>query len=99
MAAHSPTPQRPQAPLDVPFRQLSIRSLGPRGSAPRGEVPPIERVRGEFVEMRGFSPTLDQAARLFDLPREECSQVLGRLTSEGFITKTADGRYRLMAGD
>ena len=55
----------------------------------------VERIRGEFVEMRGFSPTLDQAARLFDLPREECSRVLTRLTTEGFIRQTADGRYRL----
>ena len=55
----------------------------------------LERVRGEFVEMRGFSPTLDQAARLFDLPREECSRVLTNLTTEGFIRQTSDGRYRL----
>jgi DNA-binding IclR family transcriptional regulator len=45
--------------------------------------------------MRGFSPTLEQAARLFDLPREECSRVLTSLAREGFIRRTADGRYRL----
>ena len=97
MAAHSPQAQRRPAPLDVPLRQLSIRSLAPRARLD-ASVAAIERVRGEFVEMRGFSPTLEQAARLFDLPREECSQVLGRLASEGFIAQTADGRYRLIAG-
>jgi DNA-binding IclR family transcriptional regulator len=65
------------------------------GAAPAADA--VERVRGEFVEMRGFSPTLEQAARLFHLPKEECSKVLGKLTSDGFICRTADGRYRLTA--
>jgi len=53
------------------------------------------RVRGEFVEMRGFSPTVEQAARLFDLSRDECSAVLGGLVQQRFLTLTSDGRYRL----
>jgi DNA-binding IclR family transcriptional regulator len=57
----------------------------------------ISRVRGEFFEMRGFSPTVEQAARLFDLTREECGRVLGALEREGFLRRTADGRYRLPA--
>ena len=93
MAPHSPLAQRPTTSLDVPLRQLTIRSLAPRATNAKTE--PIERVRGEFVEMRGFSPTLEQAARLFDLPREECSRVLTSLASEGFIRRTDDGRYRL----
>ena len=86
-------PRRSSASLDVPLRQLTIQSLAPRQGRSRPE--PIERVRSEFVEMRGFSPTLEQAARLFDLPQEECSRVLTSLASEGFICRTADGRYRL----
>ena len=86
--APKPTPPRP---LDISPRALSIRSLDYR----RGAVPEVvSRVRGEFVEMRGFSPTLAQAARLFDIPRDECGRILAGLVSEGFLRCTADGRYR-----
>ena len=59
--------------------------------------PTLDRVRGEFFEMRGFSPTVEQAARLFDLPRDECGRILGGLVQEGFLRRTSDGRYRLPA--
>ena len=79
--------------LNVPPRALSIRSLDYR----RGAVDLINRIRGEFVEMRGFSPTVDQAARLFDLSTDECRRILLGLVQEGFLRCTADGRYRLPA--
>ncbi len=67
MATHSRLVSRTSDPLDVPFKQLTVRSLHSRGvTSPASDA--IERVRGEFVEMRGFSPTLQQAARLFHLP-------------------------------
>ena len=95
MATHSRLVSRTSDPLDVPFKQLTVRSLPSRTVAsPASEA--IERVRGEFVEMRGFSPTLQQAARLFHLPQDECSQVLGTLLKEGFIRQTTDGRFRLI---
>ena len=81
----------PHSALDVAPRPLSIRSLDYR----RPDV--ISRVRGEFFEMRGFSPTVEQAARLFDLSREECGRVLNSLEREGFLRRTPDGRYRLPA--
>lgn len=90
MATHSRHVSRSSDPLDVPFKQLSVRTL----TRPASEA--IERVRGEFVEMRGFSPTLQQAARLFHLPQDECSRVLGTLLKEGFIRQTTDGRFRLI---
>ncbi len=90
MATQSRLVSRSSDPLDVPFKQLSVRTLTSRASEA------IERVRGEFVEMRGFSPTLQQAARLFHLPQDECSRVLGALLKEGFIRQTTDGRYRLI---
>ena len=94
MAPHArPTP-RAANPLEVPFRQLTIRTLASRSAAPA--VDALERVRGEFVEMRGFSPTLQQAARLFHMAQDECSRVLTQLAGEGFIRRTPDGRYRLM---
>jgi len=79
---------RPSA-LDVAPRPLSIRSLDYR----RSDV--VSRVRSEFFEMRGFSPTVEQAARLFDLTRDECVLVLSSLEHEGFLRRTPDGRYRL----
>ena len=78
---------------NVPSRSLSIRSLDYR----RGAVDLINRIRSEFVEMRGFSPTVDQAARLFDLSTDECRRILLGLVQEGFLRCTADGRYRLPA--
>ena len=78
--------------LDIQPTPLAIRFLeSRRGTA--GDV--INRVRGEFVEMRGFSPTVEQAARLFDLSPEECGRILTGLVNEGFLRCTADGRYRL----
>jgi hypothetical protein len=79
--------------LDIPLRPASIRTLARQASARPSDI--IERVRGEFVEMRGFSPTVDQAARLFDLPKDECREVLGVLVREGFLNCTPQGRYRL----
>jgi DNA-binding IclR family transcriptional regulator len=57
----------------------------------------VERVRAEFAEMRGFSPTLTQAARLFDLPTAKCLRVLERLVDERVLHLTPDGCYRLFA--
>jgi len=96
MPAHAPkaTPQLPSFGINRP-RPVSMRSLDYRRAPDRADV--IDRVRGEFVEMRGFSPTVEQAARLFDLPRDECGRILGGLVQEGFLRRTADGRYRLPA--
>ena len=81
----------PPSALDIAPKALSIRSLDYR----RPDV--VTRVLGEFFEMRGFSPTVEQAARLFDLSLDECRRVLGSLEQEGFLRRTPDGRYRLPA--
>jgi hypothetical protein len=79
--------------FDVRPRPLSIRTLHPR----RNAIPDVlARVRGEFIEMRGFSPTMEQAARLFQLSADECRTVLAGLVQQGFLHCTADGRYRLV---
>jgi hypothetical protein len=96
MAMQSRLVSRTSDPLDVTFKQLTVRTLPSRGVTATPASEAIERVRGEFVEMRGFSPTLQQAARLFHLPQDECSQVLSTLLKEGFIRQTTDGRFRLM---
>lgn len=86
--AAKPTPPRS---LDIHPKPLAIRSLDYRRSAAADVV---NRVRGEFAEMQGFSPTVAQAARLFDLSPDECRRILAGLVSEGFLRCTADGRYR-----
>lgn len=90
--ATTATPHRSRS-LDIRPQPLSIRALDYRRA---GDV--VNRVRGEFVEMRGFSPTVEQAARLFDLSADECGRILNGLVREGFLRCTADGRYRLPAG-
>ena len=97
MSSHSPKATRRRAdPLDIAPRPLSISSLNFRRAPAvsiRGDVE--ARVRCEFVEMRGFSPTVQQAARLFQLNPDECVQLLTRLVQEGFLRQTPDGRFRL----
>jgi len=81
----------PPSLADIPFKALSMST--PRRPSIRVDV--TDRIRCEFVEMRGFSPTVDQAARLFQVSREECVHVLKTLVDEGFLRQTSDGRYRL----
>ena len=86
--------RRSAPPLDAAPRPLSITSLNYRRTMqPRNDL--ADRVRCEFVEMRGFSPTVEQAARLFQLNAEECREILKRLVDEGFLRHTPDGRFRL----
>jgi hypothetical protein len=96
MSSRTPKATRRHAhPLDIAPRPLSISGLNYRHTVatPRSDVE--ARVRCEFFEMRGFSPTVEQAARLFQLNRDECGQILTRLVNEGFLRQTPDGRFRL----
>ena len=86
---HTP-PLRPS--LDVPLRNITMRPRDGRPAARPATV--AERVRGEFAEMQGFSPTVEQASRLFDLPKDDCRSVLSSLVDEGFLQRTPEGRYR-----
>jgi hypothetical protein len=97
MASHGTTSAANSNPspfsIDFKRKPLSIRSLGRRRRIdPR---PPLERVRSEFVEMRGFCPTLEQAARMFDLPVDECARILTTLVNDGSLRQDETGRYRL----
>jgi hypothetical protein len=88
-------PKRPSSFLDVEFKTLPLPVSAQRRQFAPLAVDVIDRVRGEFVEMRGFSPTVDQAARLFHIDREDCGRILTGLVDEGFLKRTPDGRYRL----
>ena len=80
------------ASRDIRRTPLSVRTTG---SGRAVAVAVVERVRGEFAEMRGFSPTLAQAARLFGLTIDECDRVLRSLVQDGSLRRGDDGRYRL----
>jgi hypothetical protein len=79
------------SPLDIKPRQLAIRSLDRR----RASAAPVDRIRGEFAEMRGLSLTLHQAARLFNISVDECDRALQSLVQDGSLLQCEDGRYRL----
>ena len=96
MNTSSPKATRRRAhALDIAPRSLSISTLKYRRLIPPAPTDVQARVRCEFVEMRGFSPTVAQAARLFQLQPDECGQILKGLVEEGFLRQTADGRFRL----
>ena len=79
--------------LDIPLTQLKAGTVEDRSASVTDAI--TDRVRGEFLEMQGFSPTLMQAGRLFHLPHDECRRVLATLVNDGFLREESDGRYRL----
>jgi hypothetical protein len=95
MSSNAPKATRRRDPLDIAPRPLSIPALNYRRASAAAVHDVEARVRCEFVEMRGFSPTVQQAARLFQINQEECGRLLSRLVREGFLRQTPDGRFRL----
>jgi hypothetical protein len=89
-----PRPVNPtHHPFDVPPDHTPVRTTASVNPAV------LRRVKSEFEEMRGFSPTLLQAARLFDLSADECRRVLESLVDQGVLQTTPDGCYRLMSAE
>ena len=82
--------------LHVTTAPLKARMGDSRPVTTTFDVALAERIRSEFLEMRGFSPTLQQAERLFHLPEEVCRTMLARLVEEGFLRIEHDGRFRLL---
>jgi len=96
MSSRSPkATRRRTTALDIAHQPLSIPTLTYRRGAAPSRADVEARVRCEFFEMRGFSPTVEQAARLFQLHPDECGRILKDLVEEGFLKKTPDGRFRL----
>ena len=64
----------------VPVRPLKMPS-GTRSAPLRAPADQklVERVRREFCDMRGLSPTVAQATRLFHLAHDECLEILRQL--------------------
>ena len=84
----------PHRTLHVPIRPLCIQTLRRPGYKPADQKL-VERVRREFSDMRGLSPTIAQARRLFHLADDECLEIFAQLLQEGFLDLCADDRYRL----
>jgi hypothetical protein len=95
--AHKPL-TFPHPSLHVPIRPLRMRSLARTPAQRPADQKLVERVRREFSDMRGLSPTMAQARRLFHLADEECLEIFAQLLQEGFLDLCADDRYRLQAG-
>jgi hypothetical protein len=85
----------PQRRLHVPLRPLRIPSLVRTPAHNPADQKLVERVRREYSDMRGLSPTIAQARRLFHLADDECLEIFAQLLQEGFLDLCADDRYRL----
>lgn len=85
----------PPRSLHVPIKPLRITSLTRKAPYKPADQKLVERVRREFSDMRGLSPTIAQAQRLFHLADEECLEIFAQLLQEGFLNLCADERYRL----
>ena len=81
----------------IPLTPLKITSLR-RPQIHPADQKLVERVRREFCDMRGLSPTMPQARRLFHLAQDECFEIFAQLLQEGFLALGADDRYRLKPG-
>jgi len=85
----------PRRSLNVPFTPPRVCSLKRPPSYRPADQKLVERVRREFSDMRGLSPTLAQTRRLFHLGDQECDEIFAQLLQEGFLDLCADERYRL----
>ena len=81
--------------LPAQFRPLRIQPISRTPADKPADQKLVERVRREFSDMRGLSPTIAQARRLFNLPDDECLGIFAQLLQEGFLDLCADDRYRL----
>ena len=86
----------PRPPLDdLPFRARGIHRSGRERRDTQARQALLSRIQGEFREMPGLSLTVEQAARLFGVPCEACTRVLGVLENTGVLRQAGDGQYRL----
>lgn len=58
-----------------------------------GRHHPVEHIVEQYLEMPGLSLTVPQAARLFGLDAEVCTEQLESLVQTGFLQRTLRGRY------
>ena len=85
----------PPQTLHVPLTPLRMRSLLRPAAFRPADQKLVERVRREFSDLRGLSPTMPQAQRLFHVGDQACFEIFAQLLREEFLDLCADQRYRL----
>lgn len=54
----------------------------------------LVRLRSEFMSYPGMCLSVEQVARLLDVPHDEAVQALAALEDEGLLLRSANGTYR-----
>jgi hypothetical protein len=62
-------------------------------AAPWPEAPLLRRIWSEYNEMPGLCLTVPQAARLWNLDRDESERALAQLVQAGFLERTPSGCF------
>jgi hypothetical protein len=98
MVRHKPFESKWQALLDVTLVPAIARlpaavPVERRNVATRHAL--LSRIYCEFEEMRGLSVTAGQAAKLFGIPSDVASRVLGQLTDAQVLRRRSDGQFAL----
>jgi len=58
----------------------------------------VALIRAEYLEMPGLCLTVAQAARLWNVGRDDCVKTLDMLTSAGFLYRSKDQYLRTGSG-
>ena len=58
----------------------------------------VALIRAEYLEMPGLCLTVAQAARLWNVGRDECVKTLDTLASAGFLYRSKDQYLRTVCG-
>jgi len=82
----------PEIPLVPDIAHLPAAPPGERRNVTARQAL-VWRIRGEFEEMPGLSVTLDQAARLFGLPRDIIARILERLTETRVLYRRRNEQF------
>lgn len=53
----------------------------------------VQRIRTQFLEMRGLKLTVAQGCRLWNISRPVCDQAFEQLLKEEFLDRTASGAF------
>jgi hypothetical protein len=88
-----PDPREAAPSVDIP----QLRPRQDRRDLPARDAL-VQRVACEFREIPGLCVTLEQAARLFGLPTEECQRVLSQLV-DAEVLQCAGNHYRIWRAD
>jgi hypothetical protein len=92
-ASLSREPRQPQPPKEPDSFVIKRRGMSRVRPVEPDFLPPLERVRVEYVEMPGMKLTARQVQRLCGIEQKPCKTALDTLVDAKFLCVTADGRY------